>query len=122
MDALLVAIGAVPGAWLRVRVVDHFEPMLPSKHWGTLGVNVIACFALGLMVALETSCGSASRRALLLVGTGFLGSLSTFSTFSAELRLVLQRRHWREALLLGGGSVLAGLAAVAAGLWIGTTP
>ncbi|NDD46505.1 MAG: CrcB family protein, partial [Synechococcaceae bacterium WB9_4xB_025] len=42
-DALLVAIGAVPGAWLRFRVVNHLEPMLPRKHWGTFTVNVIAC-------------------------------------------------------------------------------
>jgi hypothetical protein len=39
-DALFVALGAVPGAWLRFRVVNHFEPMLPRKHWGTFGVNV----------------------------------------------------------------------------------
>ena len=40
-DALLVAIGAVPGAWLRLRMVNHFEPMVPKKHWGTFTVNVV---------------------------------------------------------------------------------
>ncbi|KAF0654090.1 hypothetical protein L107_06958 [Cyanobium sp. Copco_Reservoir_LC18] len=118
-DALFVAIGAVPGAWLRFRVVNHFEPMLPRKHWGTFGVNLIACFAIGLLVSLEASCGGAAGRTLLLLGTGFLGSFSTFSTWIAELHETLHRHQRREAVLLCGGSVLGGLLAVAAGLAIG---
>jgi CrcB protein len=121
-DALMVAIGAVPGAWLRFRVVDHFEPVLPRKHWGTFGVNVIACFALGLIVGLEESCGEAAHRVLLLVGTGFLGSLSTFSTFSAELRAELVAHHWRGAAVLVSGSVAGGLLAMLAGLSLGARP
>ena len=101
-DALLVAIGAAPGAWLRFRMVDHLEPVLPSRHWATFGVNLIACFALGLVVGLEQSCGEASRRALLLISTGFLGSFSTFSSFSAELWSELVKRHWSEAAVLAG--------------------
>eukprot|EP01031_Cornospumella_fuschlensis_P046186 gene46186-56546_t len=41
---MLVAMGAVPGAWLRFRVVNHYEPMIPRKHWGTFGVNVLWAF------------------------------------------------------------------------------
>jgi CrcB protein len=121
-DALIVAIGAVPGAWLRFRVVDHLEPVLPRRHWGTFGVNVIACFALGLLVGLEGGCGAAGRRVLLLLGTGFLGSFSTFSSFSAELRSELVQRHWREAAVLVIGSVAGGLLAVLAGLALAGTP
>ncbi|MFZ9620834.1 MAG: fluoride efflux transporter FluC [Prochlorococcaceae cyanobacterium] len=117
--ALLVALGAVPGAWLRFRLVNHLEPMLPRKHWGTFGVNLIACLALGLIVSLGDDCGSNIKRLLLLLGTGFLGSLSTFSTFVAELHAVLAERHWREALLLVGGSVLGGLAAIKTGMVLG---
>lgn len=117
--ALLVAVGAVPGAWLRFRLVNHLEPMVPRKHWGTFGVNLIACLALGLIVGLGDDCGSSVRRLLLLLGTGFLGSLSTFSTFVAELHAVLIERRWREAALLLGGSVLGGLAAIKAGLLLG---
>nr|WP_216904738.1 CrcB family protein [Synechococcus sp. CCY 9618] len=118
-DALLVAVGAVPGAWLRFRVVNHFEPMLPRRHWGTFGVNLIACFALGLLVSLEASCGAAAGRLMLLLATGFLGSFSTFSTWVAELQDTLHRRHHVEALLLCGGSVLGGLLAMTAGLALG---
>ena len=40
-EALLVGLGAIPGAWLRLKVVNHFQPMVPKKHWGTFIVNVI---------------------------------------------------------------------------------
>ncbi len=117
-DPLLVAVGAVPGAWLRYRVANHLEPMVPRKHWGTFGVNLIACFALGLLVGVGASCGGAVDRTLLLLGTGFLGSFSTFSTLAAELHHTLRQGHTGETLLLATGSVLAGGAALAAGLWI----
>lgn len=120
--ALLVAIGAVPGAWLRFRVVDHLEPMLPRKHWGTFGVNVIAAFALGLVVGLEQSCGVAAQRLLLLIGTGFFGSFSTFSSFIGELHAELRQGHWAGASLLAGGSVLGGLVALKSGLLLGQAP
>ena len=120
-DALFVAIGAVPGAWLRFRVVNHFEPMLPRKHWGTFGVNLIACFAIGLLGGLQASCGLAADRTLLLLGTGFLGSFSTFSTWIAELHETLQRHQRREVVLLCGGSLLGGLLAVGAGLALGSS-
>ena len=117
-DALLVAIGAVPGAWLRFRLVNHFEPLLPRKHWATFGVNVSACFALGLISALEQACGRQLQLGLLL-GVGFLGSFSTFSTFSVELLQAWLSGSRRQAAALLFGSVLAGLLAVALGLWLG---
>lgn len=120
--ALLVALGAVPGAWLRFRLVNRLEPMLPRRHWGTLAVNLIACLALGLVAALARGCGEATRRELLLLSTGFLGSFSTLSTFMAELHAVLLQRHWREALLLLGGSLLGGVLAVKLGLVLGSAP
>ena len=76
-EAVLVAIGAVPGAWLRFRIVNHLEPLLPRRHWGTFGVNLIACFALGLLTALQSRCGAGSERLMLLLSTGFLGGFST---------------------------------------------
>lgn len=117
--ALLVAVGAVPGAWLRFRVVDHLEPMLPRRHWGTFAVNVFAAFALGLLVAVEQRCHGSGQRLLLLLGTGFLGSFSTFSSFVAELHTELRLRHRQQAALLAIASVLAGLVALWLGLVLG---
>jgi CrcB protein len=51
-----------------------------------------------------------------------LGSFSTFSTFMAELFVVLRECRWSEAVLLGGGSVLGGLIAMAMGLAMGAQP
>ena len=75
-EAVLVGLGAIPGAWLRLKVVNHFQPMVPKKHWGTFIVNVVACFALGLVLALNETC-TASTGIALLMGVGFFGSLST---------------------------------------------
>jgi CrcB protein len=117
-DLLLVALGAVPGAWLRFRLVNHLEPLVPRKHWATFGVNVTACFALGLIQALAGRCGPNPQIGLLLA-TGFLGSLSTFSTFVVEVLQAWMLDRPSQALLLGCGSVVAGLFAVAAGMAIG---
>ncbi len=114
--ALLVAIGAVPGAWLRFRLINHLEPLLPKRHWGTFGVNVIACFSLGLIVGVQQGCDAATGRLPLLLVTGFLGSFSTFSTFIGELWNALAQRQLGEALLLGVGSILGGLLALRLGL------
>ena len=122
-QAVLVGLGAIPGAWLRLRVVNHFEPMVPRKHWGTLLVNLAAAFALGLVLGLQRSgrCDpSAGTSALiLLIGVGFFGSLSTFSTFAVEVLNTLRDRRWGEALLLAVGSVLGGLLVAAAGYGLG---
>ena len=117
-DLLLVGLGAVPGAWLRFRLVNHFEPMVPRKHWATFGVNVTACFALGLITALERACGPRPQLGLLL-GVGFLGSFSTFSTFSVEMLMAWLAGARRQAAALMLGSVVFGLLAVQAGLLVG---
>ena len=118
-EALLVAIGAVPGAWLRLKMVNHFEPMVPKKHWGTFTVNVLACFALGLVLALEETC-SARTGIVLLIGVGFFGSLSTFSTFVVELLQELRAGHAITAFVLAVASIGAGLLACALGYGLGT--
>ena len=118
-DALLVSIGAVPGAWLRLRMVNHFEPMVPKKHWGTFTVNVVACFALGLVLALQDTC-SARTGIVLLIGVGFFGSLSTFSTFVVELLQELRAGHAITAFVLAVASIGAGLLACALGYGLGT--
>ena len=117
-EAVLVGLGAIPGAWLRLKVVNHFQPMVPKKHWGTFIVNVVACFALGLVLALNETC-AASTGIALLMGLSIFGSLSTFSTFAVELLNTLRSRQWLEALVLAAGSILGGLAAAALGYGLG---
>ena len=117
-EALLVGLGAIPGAWLRLKVVNHFQPMVPKKHWGTFLVNVVACFALGLVLALNETCAP-STGVTLLMGVGFFGSLSTFSTFAVELLNELRAGQTLTALVLAVASIGAGLLASAVGYGLG---
>ena len=124
-EAILVALGAVPGAWLRLRVVNHFEPVVPHKHWGTFVVNVLAAFFLGLFSGLHAyalkACSGVDGTApmMLLVGVGFFGSLSTFSTFVVELLNTLQSRQVLQFVGLMVLSLVVGLLAAAAGYQLG---
>ena len=118
-EALLVGIGAIPGAWLRLKMVNHFEPMVPKKHWGTFAVNVIASFGLGLVLGLVRSC-SAKTGLALLIGVGFFGSLSTFSTFVVELLNELRAGRLMVAAVLTLASIAAGLCAAGAGYGLGS--
>jgi CrcB protein len=116
---LLVALGAVPGACLRFWLVNRLEARLPRRHWGTLVVNLLACFALGLLLGSAPGPGwpgpvRPGGLELLLV-TGFLGSLSTFSTLAAELHTCLLQGQRRQALGLALGSLLGGLLALRLG-------
>ena len=118
-EAVVGGLGAIPGAWLRLKVVNHFQPMVPKKHWGTFIVNVVACFALGLVLALNETC-TASTGLALLIGVGFFGSLSTFSTFAVELLNELRAGQALTAAVLAVASIGAGLLASAVGYGLGT--
>ena len=118
-EVVLVGLGAIPGAWLRLKVVNHFQPMVPKKHWGTFLVNVVACFALGLVLALNETC-SASTGIALLMGVGFFGSLSTFSTFAVELLNELRAGQALTAVVLALASIGAGLLACSVGYGLGS--
>ena len=119
LEALLVGFGAIPGAWLRLKTVNHFEPMVPKKHWGTFAVNVIASFGLGLVLGPYQSC-SAKTGLALLTGVGFFGSLSTFSTFVVELLNELRSDRPFVAVVLALASIAAGLGAAGAGYGLGS--
>ena len=117
-DPVLVAMGALPGAWLRFLLVNHLQPLLPRKHWATAGVNLVACLALGLLLSLGDGCTDLRRLALML-SVGFLGSFSTFSTFVVELLQALGEGQAGEALRLAGFSVGGGLLALELGRRLG---
>lgn len=112
MTALLVALGAAIGAPLRYltdrAVQARHDSVFP---WGTLVVNLAGSLVLGFVLALPADPAVAA-----LLGTGFCGALTTYSTFSYEtLRLVEQGSH-RFALLNITASVVAGLTAAYCGM------
>ena len=120
MTALLVLIGGAIGAPTRyltdVVVQSRHRSVLP---WGTITVNVVGSFVLGLVAGLA-SASSAPSWVLTLVGTGFCGALTTFSTFSFETVRLAEAGRWRSAAGNVVISLVLGLVAVAIGWELGT--
>lgn len=117
MTVLWVALGAAVGAPLRYLT----DRAVQSRHtsafpWGTLTVNVVGSFVLGVVVAAAAVFGPVTQS---VVGTGFCGALTTYSTFSYETLSLTERGKARVALGYVLLSVLAGLAAAAAGFVLG---
>ncbi|MEV0371247.1 fluoride efflux transporter CrcB [Streptomyces sp. NPDC050636] len=123
MNWLLVIAGAAVGAPLRYltdrTVQARHDTVFP---WGTFTANVVGCLVLGLITGAVTS-GAAGSQVQLLLGTGFCGALTTYSTFSYEtLRLAEDGARFFAAanvaasLAAGLGAVFAG-AALAEAVW-----
>jgi len=114
---LLVAVGVVPGAWIRCWLVCSGGRRLGRRHWATWIVNMLACFLLGLLAGLQPLWQQDTQDSLqLALAIGFLGGLSTYSTLIAEL-VTAWRRHGRpEAVRLGAASLLGGVLACLLGL------
>ncbi len=118
MSVLLVALGAAVGAPLRFLVDKHMVSrwLLSSNAtaplpWGTFAVNILGSFVLGLLTAVS------DRTTTLLVGVGFCGAFTTYSTFAAETTALAGSGHRGKALLnvvlnLGGGLLAAVLGAL----------
>ncbi|GGM69510.1 hypothetical protein GCM10012275_44930 [Longimycelium tulufanense] len=119
MTALFVAVGAAVGAPLRYLTDRWVQARLGVGFpWGTLAVNVVGSFLLGLLTG-GVLAGAIPASAQALVGTGFCGALTTYSTFGYETtRLINEGAHTR-ALWNALGNILAGLVAAAAGVAVG---
>lgn len=110
--ALGAAIGA-PARYLIDRGVQQFhETLVPL---GTLTVNVLGSLVLGLLAGAETG-----QRLTLLIGVGFCGALTTFSTFAFETVRLIDTKAPAVAFANLAGSLAAGLAAVSLGYVAGS--
>ena len=120
MTVLLVLVGGALGAPVRY-VVDL---MVQSRHdsvlpWGTFVVNAVGSLVLGATAGGVAAAGGPDW-VLTLVGTGFCGALTTFSTFSFETVRLAEERALRAAAVNVAGSVVVGAAACAAGWSVAT--
>ena len=86
-----VAIGAVLGALLRWQLGARLNSLFPTIPPGTLAANLFGAYVIGLGIALFAAMPSISPEWRLLIITGFCGGLTTFSTFSAEITVLLQQ-------------------------------
>jgi len=116
---LLVALGSALGAPARY-LLDRFiqGPHQRVLPWGTWAVNITGSLLLGLLFGLASRTGL-DQRVLVAVGTGFLGSYTTFSTFTWETVRLIEDRAYLAALANLTFSLAGGLAAVCAGVALG---
>jgi len=120
MTALWVVLGAAVGAPLRY-LTDRFVQRRHASAfpWGTATVNLAGSFVLGLLTAGLTR-HAVSPAVMALLGTGFCGALTTYSTFGYETVRLIQNRTRLLALANVVGSILGGLAAVYCGVAVAT--
>ena len=110
-----VAVGAVLGAWLRWLLVAKLNPVLPHLPIGTLVANIGGGLMVGLAVAWLAAQPHLHPNVRLFVITGFLGALTTFSSFSAESFELLLAGRYGWAFAHSALHLFGSLAAAAAG-------
>ncbi|GGC35306.1 putative fluoride ion transporter CrcB [Novosphingobium marinum] len=120
LASMYVALGGGIGALLRYqlgRAMTHWlgAPVVAAFPWATLAANVIGSMAMGVLAGWLARFGQGGEQLRLLIGVGLLGGFTTFSSFSLEIMLLMERGQGAQAFLYAAVSVLAGLS----GLYIG---
>lgn len=113
---LAIAAGAVLGAWLRWGLALWLNAHADRLPWGTLAANLGGGYLIGIAIALVAAHPEWPDWIRLMVITGFLGALTTFSTFSAETVGLIEAGRLYAALGYAALSLAGSLALTAAGL------
>ena len=113
---LSVFLGAGLGACLRWALGSLLNPVLPALPLGTLAANLVGGYLVGIAIAYFSLRASLPPEIRLFVITGFLGGLTTFSTFSAEVVSLLSQSQVGWALAAMGAHLAGSLALTALGI------
>lgn len=104
MEELCVAVGAVGGALLRHKV-NSVSSKRGHTHWATMGINICGSFVLGFTTAKASALTPRQR---LMIGTGFCGAFTTFSTFSVDvINMINSGQYARATVLVLGTNVIS---------------
>lgn len=114
-DSLLVVVGGFLGAIARFGASSWFGRRFPSSiPYGTLFVNLLGSFLLGLLYGSR-----ASPAIVLCLGTGFMGAFTTFSTFTWETIQLTRKKEWKLLILYVSVSYFLGLLFAFLGFYTG---
>lgn len=117
---LLVAIGGATGSVARYLTGLAMTRLLgPAFPWGTITVNIVGSFAIGLLTELVARKLAAPMEMRLLLVVGFLGGFTTFSSFSLDTLALVERGAGLAAFGYVAASVILSLAAAFGGLALG---
>ncbi len=117
---LLVALGGAIGSVARYLVgLGMTRLMGLSFPWGTLTVNIVGSFAIGILTELVARRFDASAELRLLIVVGFLGGFTTFSSFSLDTMALIERGATASAFAYVAASLVLALGAAFAGLLLG---
>ncbi|TGR32809.1 MULTISPECIES: fluoride efflux transporter CrcB [unclassified Mesorhizobium] len=117
-NLLLVAVGGGIGAGIRhLTSMGALRLVGPNYPWGTMAINIIGSFAMGLFIAILARRGG-SNELRLFVATGILGGFTTFSAFSLDFATLWERGATLPALGYALASVIGAITALFLGLWL----
>lgn len=116
LSLLAIGIGATLGAWLRWWLSLQLNPLFPTLPLGTLAANLLGGYLVGIAVGYFGHHSHLPAEARLLVITGFMGGLTTFSTFSSEAVNLLSREQYGWAATAAGLHLFGSLTMTALGL------
>jgi fluoride exporter len=114
---IAIGFGAALGAWLRWGLGLWLNPMFPTLPYGTLAANLLGGYLVGIAIAFFAQQPDLPPEWRLLAITGFLGGLTTFSTFSVEVFTLISRNQLGWALTTASAHLLGSLAMTALGVW-----
>ncbi|WP_448679427.1 fluoride efflux transporter CrcB [Pseudomonas nicosulfuronedens] len=114
---LAVSLGAALGALLRWVLGLKLNTLLPSMPPGTVVANLVGGYVIGAAIAFFANTPGVAPEWRLLIITGFCGGLTTFSTFSAEVVVLLQQGRLAWAMGTVATHLAGSLLMTLAGLW-----
>ena len=114
--AFAVGAGAAIGAWLRWALGMWLNPVFPTLPLGTLAANLIGGLLMGVAIEMMARMTQMSPELRLLMTTGFLGGLTTFSTFSGEMTGLLLRGEILWGAIGIAGHVIGSIVLTIAGI------
>jgi CrcB protein len=120
LNLLFVALGGAVGSVSRYVLNDRVRALL-GTGWpsGIFTINVMGGFLMGCLIGVLAHRGGADQEKWrVLVGVGVLGGFTTFSAFSLDVALMVERREWAAAALYSVGSVVLSVVALFAALML----